>query len=346
MSSVSVVIPCYNYGHYLRDAVASVLSGQEGVDVRVLLIDDASTDDSAEVAQKIAADDDRVEVIIHSVNRKNLATYNEGLLEWADGDYSVLLDADDRLTPGALRRAADLMDANPGVGFVYGHPLHFREGVPLPQARTSVQGWTIWPGHWWVERRFRAAVNCITTPEVMVRTSVQKQVGGYDLRLPHAGDLEMWMRLAAHSDVGYVRGVDQALYRMHDSNMTKDRTLLVDLVQRRLAFEVLLENCADKLPDADRLSAKVHRKLSHEALFRAARAYDRGRTGQVPVDELVQFAFDCWPDAARLPVYRGLRVRRLIGPRYMPYLQPLALSGVTNKAQNWWWWRTWAKHGI
>src|SRR6516165_1169262 len=231
MSSVSVVIPCYNYGHYLRDAVASVLSGQEGVDVRVLLIDDASTDDSAEVAQKIAADDDRVEVIIHSVNRKNLATYNEGLLEWADGDYSVLLDADDRLTPGALRRAADLMDANPSVGFVYGHPLHFREGVPLPQARTSVQGWTIWPGHWWVERRFRAAVNCITTPEVMVLTSVQKQVGGYDLRLPHAGDLEMWMRLAAHSDVGYVRGVDQALYRMHDSNMTKDRTLLVDLVQ-------------------------------------------------------------------------------------------------------------------
>src|SRR5215472_2760633 len=117
MSSISVVIPCYNYGHFLRDAVDSALNGQDGVDVRVLVIDDASTDDSAEIAQKLAVEDPRIEVIVHSANKKNLATYNEGLLEWADGDYSVLLDADDRLTPGSLKRAADFMDANPNVGF-------------------------------------------------------------------------------------------------------------------------------------------------------------------------------------------------------------------------------------
>ena len=62
MSSVSVVIPCYNYGHFLEEAVASVLDDQEGVDVRVLIIDDASPDDSAEVARKIAAREPRVEV--------------------------------------------------------------------------------------------------------------------------------------------------------------------------------------------------------------------------------------------------------------------------------------------
>ena len=55
MSSISVVIPCYNYGHFLEECVASVLDDQEGVDVRVLIIDDASPDDSAEVALKIAA---------------------------------------------------------------------------------------------------------------------------------------------------------------------------------------------------------------------------------------------------------------------------------------------------
>ena len=57
MSSVSVVIPCYKYGHYLEEAVSSVLDDQDGVDVRVLIIDDASPDDSAEVASKIAARD-------------------------------------------------------------------------------------------------------------------------------------------------------------------------------------------------------------------------------------------------------------------------------------------------
>src|SRR3954451_5500613 len=105
MSSVSVVIPCYRYGHFLEEAVSSVLDDQPGVDVRVLIIDDASPDDSAETAMKIAAREPRVEVIVHGTNKGNIATYNEGLLEWAEGDYSLLMSADDRLTPGALQRA-------------------------------------------------------------------------------------------------------------------------------------------------------------------------------------------------------------------------------------------------
>src|SRR6476660_4146864 len=124
MSSVSVIIPCYKYGHFLEEAVASVLDHQDGVDVRVLIIDDASPDDSAEAARKIAARDPRVEVIVHGANKGNIATFNEGLLDWADGDYCILLSADDRLTPGALRRARDLLDAHPGAGFAYGHALY------------------------------------------------------------------------------------------------------------------------------------------------------------------------------------------------------------------------------
>ena len=149
----------------------------------------------------------------------------------------------------------------------------------------------------------------------MVRTSLQKQVGGYDPLLPHSGDLEMWMRLAAHADVGYVRGVDQAFYRIHGHNMTKSFSPLADLSQRRLAYETVLERCRDQLPDQAMLSELVHRKLSREALWSAARAYDRGRTAHIPVDELVAFAFECWPEANTLPAYRGLQLRRLIGPR-------------------------------
>ena len=72
---------------------------------------------------------------MHETNKRHIATYNEGLLEWADGDYCVLLSADDRLTPGALVRATALLDAHPTVGFVYGHPLTFQDGAPLPPAR-------------------------------------------------------------------------------------------------------------------------------------------------------------------------------------------------------------------
>jgi glycosyltransferase involved in cell wall biosynthesis len=346
MSSVSVVIPCYNYGRFLAEAVSSVLDDQSDVDVRVLVIDDASPDGSADVARQIAARDPRVEVSVHATNRGHIATYNEGLLEWADGDYSVLLSADDRLTPGALRRATDLLESHPCVGFVYGHPLHFQQGQELPTARTTVRGWSIWPGEWWLKRRFRDGHNCITSPEVVVRTSLQKRVGGYDPNLPHLGDYEMWMRLAAHADVGYIRGADQAYYRIHGQNMTNSRTSLVDLRQRRLAYEAVLDRCADRMPSAAHLSDVVHRKLSWEALWSAARAYDRGRTGRTPVDELVTFAFDCWPEAGRLSVYWGLRLRQLVGPRTMPYLQPLIWSAVARKVENWWWWRSWESRGL
>jgi glycosyltransferase involved in cell wall biosynthesis len=346
MSSVSVVIPCYNYGHFLREAISSALDDQPGSEVRVLVIDDASTDGSAEVAQAIAASDARVEVLAHPANRGHIATYNEGLLDWADGDYSVLLSADDRLAPGALRRATELLDAHPEVGFAYGHPVRFQDGTPAPAARTTVRGWSVWPGHWWLERRFRDSVSCISSPEVVVRTAVQKQAGGYDPRLPHTADIDMWLRLAAVADVGYIRGADQAFYRAHGQNMTISRTPLVDLRQRRLAYESVIDRCGDQLPEAARLSDVVHRKLCWEALWSAARAYDRGRTQQTPVDELIAFALDCWPGARSLPIYWGLQLRERLGPRVMPCLQPFVWSAVGRKAQTWWWWHSWARRGL
>jgi glycosyltransferase involved in cell wall biosynthesis len=320
MSSVSVVIPCYNYGHFLEDAITSVLDDQGGVDVRVLVIDDASSDDTAEVASKIVARDPRVEVVVHATNKGNIATYNEGLLEWADGDYCVLMSADDRLTPGALRRARDLLDAHPDVGFVYGHPLWITDGAPLPAARTRGRGWSVWSGQWWLERRFRDGENPITSPEVVVRTSVQKRVGGYDARLPHAADMEMWMRLAANADVGFLRGVDQAYYRIHQQNMRKEFTAVMDLRERRLVYHAVLDRYSAKLSDARRLTDLVHRKLGEEALWAAGRAYDRGVIGQNSVDQLMAFAVDCWPDVCRLPLYRILESHKRIGPRAMEFM--------------------------
>jgi glycosyltransferase involved in cell wall biosynthesis len=320
MTSVSVVIPCYNYGHFLEEAVSSVLDDQADVDVRALIIDDASPDDSADVARKIAARDPRVDVAVHTSNKGHIATYNEGLLEWADGDYCVLMSADDRLTPGALRRARDLLDDHAGVGFVYGRALWVTHGTPPPTARTKVRGWSVWPGQWWLERLFRQGENPITSPEVVMRTSVLRRVGAFDARLPHAADMELWMRLAANAGVGFVRGVDQAYYRVHQENMRKGYNALADLRERRSVFEMVLDRDGDRLPGALGLSDTVHDKLAREALWAAGRAYGWGRTDQAYVDELLAFAVDCSPEVRRLPLYRTLQSRKLIGPRGGYYL--------------------------
>ena len=345
MSSVSVVIPCYKYGHFLEEVVSSVLDDQEGVDVRVLIIDDASPDDSAEVARKIAVRDPRVEVIVHTANKGHIATYNEGLLDWADGDYCTLVSADDRLTPGALRRARDLLDVHPGVGFVYGRALWFWQDKPLPAARDKLRGWSVWPGQWWLERRFREASNNITAPEVVVRTSLHKRVGGYDPRLPHTADLEMWLRLAANADVGFLRGVDQAYYRVHGQSMRTSYDALMDLRQLRLAFELALDRCGDKVSGSERLPGLMRHEVAREALWAAARAYDLGQAEQAPIDELVAFAVDCWPEVNRLPLYQALQLRSRIGARELGYLEPFKAPLFAHKAHGWLRRRSWKYRG-
>ena len=125
MSRIDVFVPCYNYGRFLSQCVNSVLR-QTGVDVRVLVIDDASSDNTSEVAAALAREDVRVTVIRHSTNKGHINTYNEGI-EWASADYMLLLSADDYLLPGALSRAADLMDANPELGFVFGNVIELSD---------------------------------------------------------------------------------------------------------------------------------------------------------------------------------------------------------------------------
>ena len=343
--SVSVVIPCYKYGRFLEGCVRSVLD-QAGVDVRALIIDDASPDDSAQVALRLAAEDPRIEVRIHEENKGHIATYNEGLLEWADGDYSVLISADDYMTPGALARATAIMEGNPAVGLVYGHAPWFQDGEPLPTARTNVTDVKVWKGLEWLDIVCRRGSNVISSPEVVVRTSLQQAIGGYRADLPHTADAEMWMRFAVHSDIAHLRGVDQAFYRIHAAQMSTSRVPYVDLVHRKAAYDAVFDVYANRIPDAGRLSRHANRKMAREALWRACRAYERRRMDSTPIAELVAFAESAYPDTSRLPESWGLRWRAAVGPQACPYLQPLILSAVHKRIRTALMWRRWARQGI
>jgi hypothetical protein len=258
----------------------------------------------------------------------------------------VLLSADDLLTPGSLARATSVMEADPDIGFVYGHSRYWREGEPKPVARTEVTGTTVWAGLDWLEIVCKLGISVISSPEVVVRTDIQQKIGGYRPELPHTGDIEMWMRFAVHGDVAFIRGVDQAYYRIHGTNMTTERVPLVDLEQRRAAFDSLFAEHADEIPGAERLQRKVNRALAKDALWRACRAYDRRRMGSTPVDELASFAEATYPDAAHLPEYWGLQWRRRVGPNVCPYLQPIMVSAVHRKVRDKMWWRRWEREGI
>jgi glycosyltransferase involved in cell wall biosynthesis len=272
---VTVVIPHFNYGQYLPTAVATAL-GQPSVDVDVLIVDDASTDGSAAVARELAAGDSRISLIEHPINKRHIATYNDGLAA-ATGDYVVLLSADDALSPGSLARSTALMEANSSVGLVYGNVRTFSDTPPVGgTAPASWNGahesWTVWRGEEWLGLTSRRGRNVIMNPEVVMRRDVLSEIGGYDPRFPHSADLFLWLRAAARGDVGRVNGTVQAFYRVHDTNMhtTQFGGLLDDYSAVRDTFDAFFDEDGGLLTDAGRLRDRAHRAIAREALQRTA----------------------------------------------------------------------------
>jgi len=333
---VKVIIPCYRYADVLGGCVASVLE-QPGVDVRVLIVDDASPDHTPAVAQELMASDSRVEYRRHSTNAGLIATANEGL-DWADdGEYTVLLSADDLLVSGSLQRATAVMQRTPNIGMVYGRAPYAHAGQPLPGTDGRWRATSVWAGHEWIRRRCRFAHNCISSPEVVVRTLVQRVAGRYDPDCFHTSDLNMWLRIAAVSDVAFIKGVPQAIYRIHgDSMLRSAHAPMVDLSERRAAFDSFFASCGSLLGDPDRLQLIAGRALARQALWIASRAIDRGLTdgpSALPVDDLIAFALDVYPEARRLREWHGLQVRQMIGSGRSLYFFPFVLTGVAHRAR-------------
>lgn len=344
MSTVDVVIPCYNYGRFLPACVSSVLS-QNGVEVRILIIDDASSDDTAEIATELATLDKRIEFHRHDVNRGNIATYNEGLLEWSRKDYVVLLSADDMLAPGALARAAGVMNADRSIGMVYGRAIHFRNEHDLPRVNGSRFRHSVFPGDRWLDLRCRAGYNVITSPEVVVRGTIQRSIGGYRRELPHSGDLEMWLRIAAVANVGYIRAVPQAFYRVHSTNMTKQRDSFTDIQQRRAAFDAFFQSYQG-INWAARLQECARRALAREALWRACRAYDRDQVEEAGAPELIAFALETYCGAKSLSEYAALRRRQRLGPAVCHRTQLFAPVGALHRFERWLKRCSWQRRGV
>lgn len=302
MASVDVVIPCYQYGRFLPEAVISVLS--QGVpDLRILIIDNASTDGSADVARKLAELQPEIHVSLHTVNQGSTASYNEGI-DWARADYFLLLDADDMLAPGALRRALRIMEQNRKVAFTHGIEAHAVDGVVTPPPTVddddTGDGWQVTDGWKFIEQLCRTPVNIVGANTVIRRTSVQKAAGHYRETLPYTDDLEMWLRLATFGDVAVTPHV-QAIRRIHAQQRSERyrNAQLLDFRERERAFFSFFEHEGGVHPGRRALEQQVRRELGKHAYWSALSHYFRGKK-QVAA-ELMAFSRERRGRAGLLP---------------------------------------------
>lgn len=205
--AVSVVMTVYNTREYVAEAVESVL-GQTLADFEFIVIDDGSTDRSAEILRRFAARDGRVRLVSRA-NTGIVAAANEGI-GVARGKYLARMDSDDVCLPHRFETQVKYLDDHPECVLVgsrvtvvdpYGSPV-FVSGQKLTHEQIEAE--LLSSGGGWA----------VVQPSAMMRLDAVRKVGGYRGRHNVSEDQDLFLRLA---EVGRVANLEEPLlkYRRH-----------------------------------------------------------------------------------------------------------------------------------
>jgi teichuronic acid biosynthesis glycosyltransferase TuaG len=213
MTTFSVIIPVYNVGAYIEQTLASVFA-QTYTDFEAIVIDDGSTDDTAEQVHRFS---DQVALrYICQANAGPAAARNTGM-EMAKGKFIAFLDADDLWHPKKLETHLELLQHSPNMGMsfnwfevLYGFPGGKRIKPWFAQpARTTF--------HWvdFLERNWTG-----TSSTVVVRAECLKNRRGFDARFQTGEDYHLWLEIAkAGWEIGFIPEV-LTVYRKRPSSLT------------------------------------------------------------------------------------------------------------------------------
>ncbi len=203
---VSLIIPNFNYGGFLAQSIESAL-GQNYANMEVVVVDDGSTDSSADVIASFAGR-------IRSLAKANggLSSARNAGIGIARGGMFLFLDADDVLAPGAVDGLVSAYEAcGGGDRLVYGDSLFFDGSASWPVQRKTPSG-LIW--------RQLLGGNFICCHEALVPRSLLLEAGGFDESLRMSEDFDLWLRLAGKYPFHHVP-VTVARRRIHGAMMSK-----------------------------------------------------------------------------------------------------------------------------
>lgn len=218
MHKIDVIIPCYNYGRFLDECLGFVTAQTRG-DFQVLVMDNASDDDTAEVAARWMARDKRIR---YHRNTENLGAVGNMKLgyEMTKAEYVVILPADDVWQPTFLEVTCGALDAHPACTYAYtgwhcgsgnanepNRPMNY-----IPHSQSGIAD----------DMAYLIIQNYIPLSFGVFRRRICDDVGGaYPLHLPMLGDLYLWLRLCSIGP-GYYIAENLGRLRFHDKNESID----------------------------------------------------------------------------------------------------------------------------
>lgn len=243
---VSVVLPTYNRAGVLGRAVRSVLAQSEP-DLELIVVDDASTDDTPRVLADF--DDPRLHVLRHTIRGGGAAARNTGLAA-ARADWVAFQDSDDEWLLDKLARQLAMAMQDPVLGAVYCAFVRISGDRITRTPATKVKrraGWL----HTDILRD-----SFISTQTLLVRRAALEAVGGFDAELPRFQDWELMMRLSRRHPVGCV---DEPLVIVH----TLPDAITSDAAARLCARMRIVERHAHWLADHPRTLAEHLYAVGH-----------------------------------------------------------------------------------
>lgn len=225
---VSIITPARNAAAYLQATIDSVREQSE-TRWELIIVDDGSSDHTADIARRAAAADPRVQAVSQD-HGGHSAARNHGL-GLARAEYALLLDADDVLANDALRRLLDALTTQPDAVAAYG-PFRYFCGTPADQLPAAAIGQRPMPGGDLVPALLEANV-IIAGGSVLFRTRTARDTGGLDESLVHGEDWDFWLRLALLGDFLVIGDPPVFFYRLHADSLSRaggrratDQTLL------------------------------------------------------------------------------------------------------------------------
>lgn len=218
---ISVIVPCYNYGHYLSDTLHSIL-GQTVTNWECIIIDDGSTDTTKEIAEQFCSKDFRF-IYTYQNNQGLSAARNKGI-EIAKGEYIQFLDADDMIAPEKIKEQLNCFESKQEVDIVYSD---------YKLMDTSAQKyWSVDDTNWismkhdafieflcYWEKGFAIPIHCY-----LFKRSCFELWGNFDMELPTHEDLALQLNFSLNGAQYFMLTSKTSFYRVHSTSMARNYT--------------------------------------------------------------------------------------------------------------------------
>lgn len=219
---VTFLVPTYNYGRFLEPCVRSI-TGQTFTNFELIILDDASTDNTPDIVERLRAEDNRIQYIRHPENVGHLTNYNIGIQQ-AKGQLIWLISADDMLADNnILHSFVEQFKQNPQLGYCFSRVQCMdNDGIPydkfIPNPKTipiDDHSGTL-KGKQLFQNLLKG--NFVPAPGAIARKACYEQYGLFHLALTHSGDWYNWLAFALDWDV-YYYAEPAVYYRKHPHNM-------------------------------------------------------------------------------------------------------------------------------